>query len=251
MNTTPSEDEIQAYVDGRLDETRRQAVEFYLTQRPERAEEVRAWQRDAQQLRAELSGEPDLVPNPALDPARIRARRRDNVRRRWAAAAMVLLSVGIGCFSGWQARGWRDTSLQPPMADAIQAYRMFARKSVGRFDFVSEHYDDLHAWMDAHFLGAPNPPDLTSVGFHAVGVRLIATADGPAAMVLYLNTSGEAIIFYVRPPSVRGTLPLGGRRDGDLVTEYGSAHGYEYAFVSRSDAHMLQLLHRAMRSLTT
>jgi hypothetical protein len=34
-------------------------------------------------------------------------------------------------------------------------------------------------------------------------------------MVLYLNARGEAITFYVRPPSFRGTLPLGHRRDGD------------------------------------
>jgi anti-sigma factor RsiW len=250
MSITPSEYEIQAYVDGRLDETRQQAVEFYLAQHPERAAEVRAWQRDAQQLRAELSGAPDLVINPALDPAQIRARRQGQARTRWAVAAMVLLGVGTGVFAGWQARGWRSAALQPPMADAVQAYRMFSHNKAGQFDFVSQRYDDLQAWMDAHFVAAPNPPNLASVGFHAVGVRLIATADGPAAMVLYLNARGEAITFYVRPPSFRGTLPPGRRRDGDLVAEYGSAHGYDYAFVSRSDPQMLRLVHRAMRSFT-
>jgi anti-sigma factor RsiW len=250
MNMTPSDHEIQAYVDGRLDETRQHAVEFYLAQHPERAAEVRAWQRDAQQLRAELSGEPDLVIDPKLDPARIRARRREQARTRWAAAAMVLLSVGIGALGGWQARGWRSAALQPPMADAVQAYRMFSHNKAGQFDFVSQRYGDLQSWMDAHFVAAPKPPDLASVGFHAVGVRLIATADGPAAMVLYQNGRGEAIAFYVRPPSFRGTLPLGRRRDGDLITEYGSAHGYDYAFVSRSDPQMRRLVHRAMRSLT-
>jgi anti-sigma factor RsiW len=250
MNTTPSEYEIQAYIDGRLDERRRQAVEFYLAQQPERAAEVRAWQRDAQQLRAELSGVPDLAENPALDPARIRARRTERIRARWLTAAMVLLGVGLGGMAGWQARSWRYAALRPPMADAIQAYRMFTAEGAGHFDFVSQHYGDLQSWMGAHFAGAPRPPDLAAAGFHPLGVKLIATADGPAAMVLYLDARGEAITFYIRPPSALGTLPLGHRRDGDLVTEYGSANGYDYAFVSRVDPQVLRLLHRVAHSLT-
>jgi anti-sigma factor RsiW len=250
MTTTPSEYEIQAYVDGRLEDTRRQAVEFYLAQHPERAAEIRAWQRDAQQMRAESSGVPDLPDNSALDPARIRARQRERIRTRWATAAMVLLSVSIGGFVGWQARSWRYAALRPPMADAIQAYRMFTPESTGHFDFVTHHYGDLQTWMGTHFAGAPRPPDLASAGFHPVGVKLIATADGPAAMVLYLDSRDEAITFYIRPPSPLGTLPLGHRRDGDLITEYGSVNGYDYAFVSHLDPRSVRLLQRAAHSLT-
>lgn len=248
MNTTPGDPEIQAYVDGRLDEAGQRAVEFYLAQHPERAAEVRAWQRDAQQLRAELSGVPALTDNPALDPARIRARRRERSRTRWVAAAAVLLSVGIGGFLGWQAHGWRDAALRPPMADAIQAYRMFTRDRTGHFDFVSQRYGDLQAWMSAHFAGAPSPPDLAAAGFRPVGVRLIATADGAAAMVLYLDARGEAVTFYVRPPSPQGMLPRGHRRDGDLITEYGSANGYDYAFVGHGDPRTLRLWHQVRHS---
>ncbi|HVS76954.1 MAG TPA: hypothetical protein VHE11_08470 [Steroidobacteraceae bacterium] len=250
MNTTPSEYEIHAYVDGRLDEVRRQAVEFYLAQHPERAAEVRAWQRDAQLLRAELSGVPDLTDNPALDPARIRARRRERTRTRWATAAMVLLSVVVGGLAGWQARSWRYAALRLPMADAVQAYRMYTREQAGHFDFVSERHGDLQAWMGTHLAGAPSPPDLAAAGFHPVGARLVATADGPAGMVLYVDARGEAITYYVRPPSPLGILPPGHRRDGDLIAEYGSANGYDFAFVSRSDPEVLQALRRAIRSLT-
>lgn len=250
MKTTPTEYEIQAYVDGRLDETRQQAVEFYLAQHPERAAEVRAWQRDAQRLRAELSGVPDLADNPALDPARIRARGRERIRARWGVAAVVVLSIALGGWAGWQARGWRYAALSPPMADAIQAYRMFTPDRGGYFDFVSQRYSAVQAWMGAHFVAAPSPPDLAAAGFHPVGVRLIATAEGPAAMVLYVDTRGETIIFYIRPPSSQGPLPLGQRRDGDLITEYGSANGYNYALVSHGDPQVLDLLHRVARSLT-
>lgn len=250
MSTIPSDYEIQAYVDGRLDAVRQQAVEFYLAQHPERAAEVRAWQRDAQELRAQLSGEPDLADNPALDPARIRARRRERARRRWVAAAVVLVSLGSGALAGWQARGWRQAAEQPPMADAIQAYRMFTPERAEHLDFVSQRYGDLREWMSQHFAQAPHPPDLAAAGFKPVGARLVPTAEGPAALVLYLNARGEAIAFYVRPPSLRGILPPGHRRDGDLVTEYGSANGFDFAFVSRTDPRLLHVVHRAVRSLT-
>lgn len=187
---------------------------------------------------------------PALDPARLRARRRERIRTRWATAAMVLLSIGLGGVAGWQARSLKYAALSPPMADAVQAYRMFTRDQAGHFDFVSEHHADLQAWMGAHFAGAPSPPDLAAAGFHPVGARLVATADGPAGMVLYVDARGEAITFYVRPPSPLGILPSGQRREGDLIAEYGSANGYDFAFVSRVDPEVLQALHRAVRSLT-
>lgn len=222
----------------------------YLAQHPECTAEVHAWQRDAQQLRAELNGAAELLPNPALDVARIRDRRRARARTRWATAALVVLGVGIGGLAGWQARSWRYAALRPPMADAIQAYRMFARRGSGHFDFASRHYADLRAWMEAHFVGAPRPPDLALAGLRPVGVRLGATADGPAAIALYVDARGDAITFYVRPPSPRGELPVGRRRKGDLIAEHGSANGYDFALIGRIAPQILQVLHRAVRSLT-
>lgn len=84
MNTPPDEYDIHAYVEGRLEESRRQEVELYLAQHPERAEEVRAWQRDAQRLRAAFGAWPPLPERPDLDPARIRVstRRRAPLRHQ-------------------------------------------------------------------------------------------------------------------------------------------------------------------------
>lgn len=40
----PSEHDIHAYVDGRLEGERREAVKLYLARNPGRAAEVQAWQ---------------------------------------------------------------------------------------------------------------------------------------------------------------------------------------------------------------
>lgn len=247
MNTSiPDEDTIHAYVDGRLDPDASQAVERYLAHHPERAAEVRAWRQDAQRLRAAFGTWPALPDNPALDPARIRVRRRRRVRARFATAAMLLLCVALGGWGGWQAHGLRQAGAEPPMADAVQAYRMFAGTPATGADVVARGDGDLQAWLDRHFRNAPRLPDLHAAGYLPVRGRLMATDVGPAAMVVYASARGGAISFYLRAPSMRGPLPRGQRRDGSLVAEYGSDNGYNYALVSRDDSHALDAVRRAL-----
>lgn len=55
-------------------------------------------------------------------------------------------------------------------------------------------------------------------------------------MVLYEDTQGHAISFYVRPPSpLHRLLPCGQRAQDGLLAQYGSDHSYNYAMVSRGD----------------
>ncbi|MHA7235904.1 anti-sigma factor family protein, partial [Burkholderia pseudomallei] len=75
MNIPPDEHDLHAYVDGRLDADARTAVERWLALHPARAEQVRRWRQDAQQLRAALDSVPTPAPTRTLDPAVLRARR--------------------------------------------------------------------------------------------------------------------------------------------------------------------------------
>lgn len=246
----PDDDAIQAYVDGRLDAADSAAVERYLARNPERAGEVRAWRADAQRLRAAFGAWPSLPDNPALDPARIRTRRRRRVRARWATAAMLALCIALGGWGGWQAHGLQQARVQPPMADAVQAYRMFAAAPATGADVVARGDNDLQAWLDRHFRNAPRLPDLSGAGYLPVRGRLMATDVGPAAMVVYSSPRGGAISFYLRAPSARGTLPRGQRQDGGLVAEYGSDNGYNYALVSRDDPQEVDAVRHALKPST-
>ena len=96
MNTPPNEHDLQAYVDGQLDDDARAAVERYLALHPERAEQVKHWQQDAQRLRAALESVRMPADNPALDPAAIRGRRVERSRMRFAMAASFVFCVGPG-----------------------------------------------------------------------------------------------------------------------------------------------------------
>ncbi|MEW5833497.1 MAG: anti-sigma factor [Pseudomonadota bacterium] len=245
MNTPPSEHDIHAYVDGRLEGEPREAVELYLARHPERAAQVQAWQRDAQRLRAALAGAKTLPDNYALHPAAIRHLRRQRRIRRLSLAAAAVLCLGLGGIGGWQMRG---AATAAPMADAMAAYRLVALDHAARPDVVPQRAGDMQAWLDRHFERAARLPDLSGAGFHAVGGRLFATDQGPAAMVLYEDAAGHAISFYVRPPGPRNhLLPTGQRVDGGLLAQYWSGQGYNYAMVSRDDGVDAQVAARARR----
>lgn len=248
MTTTPSEHDIHAYVDGRLEGERREAVELYLARHPERAAKVQAWQRDAQRLRAALGGPQALPDNAALLPGAVRMKRQRRRIARLSLAAAAMLCLGVGGFGGWQMRGMRSDTAAAPMADAIEAYRLVALDHAARPDMVAQRPGDLQRWLDTRFEHAARLPDLTGAGFHPVVGRLFATDQGPAAMVLYRDTAGHTISFYVRPPGPRNhLLPDGQRVDGGLLAQYWSGEGYNYAMVSRDDGVDPQVAAQAKR----
>lgn len=250
MNDAPSfpdEHAIHAYVDGRLDEVDRTRMEGWLARHPDRAEAIRGWRDDAQQMRAALGGLAEPAPAHTLDPAALRMRRRRRVRARLAMAAALIVVLGLGSAAGWLARGAASPA-SPPMADAVEAYRMFTSAPRAPLDVTQRHAGEVQAWLDARFPDAPALPNLDDAGYRVVGGRLLATANGPAAIVLYDNARGNAISFYIRPPSTRrGVLPRGQRDDGQLAVAYWSGGDYNLALVSRNNPADLAILRRASR----
>ena len=243
----PSERDLHAYVDHQLGDADRQLLEAYLATNPELAEQVRDWQRDAQHLRAALGAALQMPANPALDPTRIRQRLRGKSRRHLASAAVLLMAVTLGGVGGWQARQM-TFPLPAPMADAVQAYRLFATQDILPADFKVEQSGDLQNWLDRYFTQANRLPNLLNAGFKPVGARLLSTEQGAAAMVLYENPQGQRIGYYVRPPGPRNyLLERGHRRDGELQAEYWSGSGYNYAIVTPADSPAAQLLQQTAR----
>lgn len=245
-STFPNEADIHAYVDGRMSEVNRARMEAWLAGNPVRAEELQGWRRDAQQLRAAYGSLTAAAVPSAFDPVTIRTGRHRRIRAQAALAAALVLTLCVGVAGGWQARRLTASETIAPMADALQAYRMFASNRQLKLDVTRRHSSQLQAWLEQHFHDAPQLPDLDAADFHPVGARLLVTDAGPAAMVLYENPLGGIISFYIRPPSsVNGMLPRGQRRDGPLVATYWSGNGYNYALVSRANATEVRVIHEA------
>lgn len=242
----PTEHDLHAYADGQLDAARQEGIRAYLASHPEAARQVEQLRQQAQQLRTMLD---PLLASPAsarLDPLRIRRQLQVGQRRRWAIAASLLLTLSLGALGGWQ---WRDMDMRRtylPMADATQAYRMFA--SAGQVANVDVREDDplrLQQWLDHHFVQAAPLPDFSAYGFKPVGGRLMASDKGPAAMVVYRNGQDQAIVYYLRPPGELFNFGSGRRHDGTLLTQYWRQGRYFYAVVS-ADAPETGPLRRAL-----
>jgi anti-sigma factor RsiW len=243
ISMPPSERDLHAYVDHQLDDADRRLVKTYLENNPEAAAQVRAWQQDAQQLRAALSGALQQPVNQELDPALIRQRLKHQSHRHLASAAVLLIAVSVGGLSGWQAREMTLPDAPPPMTDAMQAYRLIAQQGILPADYKVNADGDMQGWLDRYFTRANRLPDLSGAGFKPVSGRLLSTEQGPAAMVVYEDQGGHKISFYVRPPGPKNyLLPRGSRSDGELQAEYWSGSGYNYAMVSPSDTPAAQML---------
>ena len=248
ISMPPSERDLHAYVDHQLSEDDRRLVETFLASHTDIAAQVRAWQQDAQQLRAALSGALQQPANPALDPAMIRQRLKRQSRRHLASAAVLLIAVSISGFSGWQAREMTFVSTQLPMTDALQAYRLIAQQGILPADYKAGDDGDMQGWLDRYFTQANRLPDLSGAGFKPASGRLLSTEQGPAAMVVYENQGGQKISFYVRPPGPKNfMLPRGSRSDGGLQAEYWSGGGYNYAMVSPTDTPAAKMLRQTVQ----
>jgi anti-sigma factor RsiW len=248
ISMPPSEHDLHAYVDHQLSEADRRVLDAWLANHPDQAEQVRTWQLDAQQLRAALGGALQQTANADLDPAIIRQRLKRQSRRHLASAAVLLIAVGIGGFSGWLAR--EMTMIHPtlPMTDALQAYRLIAQQGMLPADYKVDGDGNMQHWLDRYFTQANRLPDLTAAGFQPVSGRLLSTDEGPAAMVMYEDGGGHKVSFYVRPPGPKNTfLPRGSRSDGGLQAEYWSGSGYNYAMVSPVDTPAAPLLKQSLQ----
>lgn len=227
----PSEDELHAYVDECLDPERRRAVALYLAANPEQAARVEGWRRDARQLRAALAGFAGQSPNPRLDPAHVRRELRRRRQRRWASAAVLLVTLGIGGLGGWQVREASLMASNLPMADAVQAHRLFADASA--LDLNARDPARLQSWLGQHFRHVGNVPDLSAYGFTPVGARLLSNEQGAAALLVFQDAQGQRVSLFLRSPDEHfARMPSGERTDGQLQARYWSHGDYNYALVS-------------------
>jgi anti-sigma factor RsiW len=248
ISMPPGERDLHAYVDHQLSDADRRLVETFLASNPEISAQVRAWQLDAQQLRAALGGALQQPANPELDPAVIRQRLKRQSRRHLASAAVLLIAVSVGGFSGWQAREMTLISPQLPMTDALQAYRLIAQQGILPADYKASEDGDMQGWLDRYFTQANRLPDLSGAGFKA-GQRAPAEHRArPGGDGGLREPDGQKISFYVRPPGPKNfLLPRGSRSDGGLQAEYWSGSGYNYAMVSPTDTPAAQMLRQTVQ----
>lgn len=193
----PSEEEIQALVDGRLDPDRRVEVETWLAANPEEAARVDA-------LRAIGDAAEDaygpLLERPVPDRLRETVARARTSTPAWHLAAAVALLV-IGGAGGWFA----NENLGPQVAGeavltrgAVHAYRTYEGEVRHAVEVPAREEAHLLAWLSNRLNAPLVAPNLDSEGYRFVGGRLLPASDtGPAAQFMYESESGARLTLYV------------------------------------------------------
>jgi anti-sigma factor RsiW len=190
---TIREDELQAWVDGRLDDARRAQVEQYLAANPQEAQRLADYRRQNELLHALF--EP-VAAEPA--PRRLRAR----MPRRWLAPlryGAMAASLALAAVFGWFLRGVQEPLVVAetlPRQAAI-AHVVYAPEVQHPVEVDAAQEEHLVKWLSKRLDLPVRAPQLGSAGFELVGGRLLPGADRPAAQFMYQDAAGGRVTLYV------------------------------------------------------
>ena len=227
------EDDLQAFIDDRLDATRRAAVEAHLDAHPELRERVAAERRQRAMLRGQLAAK---FAEPV--PARLRIANLRAARRKTWAGKMRLAAAAVAIFVVGAAGGWFANRLTPASAPlaattsvaqgATAAYRTFVVEVAHPVEVGAAQEAHLLQWLSKR-LGRPlAAPDLSRFGYRLMGGRLLPAGDAAAAQLMYDDASGRRLTVYVRAASGTETA-FRFQQEGDAATFAWIDQGFGFA----------------------
>lgn len=251
------EDDLQAYVDGRLAPELQDSVTAYLAANPSIAERLASDQEQRKALRDRLAFKA-VEPIPArLRVSNILAERGRAGGRRHMAVAAALGWLMVGGIAGWfanttfnEARIGTSALNVPPMANAaIAAHRTFVVESAHPVEVRADQEEHLVQWLSRR-LGQPlSAPDLRAQGYRLMGGRLLPAGNGPAAMFMYDDDRGTRLTLYVQAGNNKETGFRSERQD-DVSAFFWTDRGLGYVVTAALDQNRLlpiaQSIHERM-----
>jgi len=196
------EDDLQAFVDGRLASSRREAVRAYLDDHPALADQVKQEIELREALRARLAfkaAEP--VPS-RLRVANLMAGQHRPARRRGtavaAAVAGFLIGSALGATGGIWWSGASRVTAASVAGNAIAAHRIYVGERLHPVEVPAEQEAHLVQWLSRR-VGKPlSAPNLTAQGYRLIGGRLLPDSGEAAALFMYENAGGNRLTLYAR-----------------------------------------------------
>ena len=196
-----SDAELHAYVDGQLGGDRVATVEAALLQDADLAARAAAYRAQNTALRAALDpwlAEPlpaDLLAA-ALPGSKGRPQPGWTTYGAWAAMLVIGVVLGWGAREATLARAGVPTTFAKQAAFTHALYAVDPRRPV---EVSASEEQSLVTWLTKRTGQAARAPDLSSVGFHLVGGRLVAGNQSPTALLMYENAAKERLTLQWRP----------------------------------------------------
>jgi anti-sigma factor RsiW len=199
------EDDLHAYIDDQLEAGRRSAVKRHLVENPEAARLVAAYQAQREALRTAFAARAAETLPPALSLAHIIAQRNHRPRAMWLAAACVVLALGIGLTGGWllhapPAPGRVQRAMTLLEQQAFTSHVVYAVDVRHPVEVPGTEAPHLQQWLSNRLDRTVVAPDLSALGYHLIGGRLLATEHGgAAALLMYDDSNHHRISVLLRP----------------------------------------------------
>ena len=265
--TPISDDELHAYVDGSLEDRRRDEIDRLLEHDEESAAKVADYfslNSLFHQRYDPVLDEP--VPHSVLPPTRKRSLRAGNWTQFMGMAAALLLGIGIGALG--MDRGSRADDMFAALSDGSMrqlsfsgeafarqsalAHVMYAPDVMRPVEVGADKEQELAAWLSKRLGTDIQPPILTHVGFELMGARMLPGADGPIAQFMYRDAKGERMTLCISNRKLSSnTTAFKLFQDGSVNVFYWIDGAFGYSVSGALDRKvLLELAHDAYAQLT-
>jgi len=188
--------ELNAYLDGEVDQSRRAELESYLSSHEDEAQRLAEYRRNDDALRSRFA--------PVLDepiPKRLTEIQRPRGAKLWRYAAMFGWLL-IGGIIGWHLHAVRrsDPALDAPAwaKRAVAAHVVYSPEVRHPVEVGADQEAHLGAWLSKRLGMQLKIPHLDALGFALVGGRLLPGDQGPVAQFMYQDSQGQRLTLYVR-----------------------------------------------------
>lgn len=251
MTVPVGEDDLMAWVDGRLPPERAAMVDAFIAADPAlqrrltlQAEQARALAKTFAPIAAE--------PIPAnMRIAAIRGRRGSPV---WPTALAASLLLGLGFGGGWMTARQNSPARAGIAAladEATDSYRVYASDMVRPVELGPADREVLIRWASARTGRKVAIPNLGRSGYRYVGGRLVATPHGPAALLIYDGADQDRLALLTRPMQVDKTARMAETRADGVGRVSWAEDGIGFSMVSeRSPEQLHPIADEVRRQLT-
>ena len=227
----PSEQDLHAYIDGRLEPAEAARVATYLARHPEAAALVEAYRAQIAGLHALY----DKILDEPVPPAMLALVRRRRSAMTWrrialaaAALALIMVSTGLGWWLNDLGHGSAAAAPAVLVAEAQRAHRLFTSDEPLTSEFGTQRTAGLAQSLSQRIGGAMTLPEVERAGLSLRGVHLVPTPSGTAAVLLYRDNGGRPASLFVTAIAAADAAPQV-ESSGDVVTLYRVANGLAYA----------------------
>jgi anti-sigma factor RsiW len=244
-----SEEELQVYVDGRLDDSRHDRIASAIASDPELAQRAEQLRRLVDAMHTNYDSVLDEPVPPEMLRTVINRGQSPLLRMAAAVAWMTIGGVIGGLVVGNIAMSpsTEVTAERPLPREAAYAHAIYVPEVRHPVEVGADQREHLNAWLSKRLAAPVVAPDIREAGYQLVGGRLLPDAGRPAAQFMYEDARGTRITLYVRGHGNGAhETALRHTENGDIGVVYWLDGSLAYALAGHIERAELQHIAEAM-----